>query len=176
MTFEEYATERLNPLFRFAAVLTGDRGLAEDIVQEVLIKVHARWEDIATVAHRDAYVRRMVVNEYVSWRRKWARIVPVDTERLPEMTVADFAEEHSERDLLVSELAVLPMRQRTAIVLRYYEGLSFADIGVVMGCRPATARGHVSRALAALRISPDRTPDPPPTRALARPTPRLQES
>ena len=176
MTFEEYAASRLDRLFRFSAVLTGDRGLAEDIVQEVLIKVHARWADIAVIEHRDAYVRRMVVNEYLSWRRKWARVVPVDADRLPESPVADFTEQHSERDRLVGELAAMPAQKRTAVVLRYYEGLSFADIAAIMGCRPATARGHVSRALATLRVSPDLAADPPNFRASVASLMRTRES
>ena len=44
MTFEEFAAARLGAVLRFAAVLTGDRALAEDVVQEVLIRAHGRWE------------------------------------------------------------------------------------------------------------------------------------
>jgi DNA-directed RNA polymerase specialized sigma24 family protein len=75
MTFETYVRQRLAPLLRFAKVLCGDRALAEDVVQEVLIRPHGRWSGLADVARLDAYVRKMIVNEYLSWRRKWARVV-----------------------------------------------------------------------------------------------------
>ena len=76
MTFEEFAATRLDAVVRFATVLTNDRGLAEDVVQEVLIRAHQRWAQIESLDQPEAYVRRMIVNEFYSWRRKWARIVP----------------------------------------------------------------------------------------------------
>ena len=76
MTFEEFAAARLGAVLRFAAVLTGDRALAEDVVQEVLIRAHGRWEVIARLDRPEAYVRKMIVNEYLSWRRRSWRLVP----------------------------------------------------------------------------------------------------
>jgi DNA-directed RNA polymerase specialized sigma24 family protein len=123
MTFEEFVTARLPAVLRFAGVLTGDRGLAEDVVQDVLIRASSRWQAIAQLDRPEAYVRKMVVNEILSWRRRSWRLVPK-----------------------------LPRRQRAVLVLRYYEGLSDLDIAAVLGCRPGTVRGYASRALAALRI------------------------
>ena len=60
-----------------------------------------------------------------------------------------------ERQALLAELAKLSRRQRTALVLRYYEGFSDAEIADVMGCTQSTVRGHVFRALAALRVELD---------------------
>ena len=76
MTFEEFAAAQLPGVLRFAGVLTADRGLAEDVVQEVLIRAHARWTQIESLDQPEAYVRRMIINEFYSWRRKWARIAP----------------------------------------------------------------------------------------------------
>src|SRR6185437_625050 len=76
MTFEEFAAARLGAVVRFAAVLTGERALAEDIVQEVLIRAHARWDRIGCLDVPQAYVRKMVVNQYLSSRRAakaWCR-------------------------------------------------------------------------------------------------------
>jgi RNA polymerase sigma factor (sigma-70 family) len=64
----------------------------------------------------------------------------------------DPADGYVERRALLAELAKLSRRQRTALVLRYYEGLSDAEIAEVMGCTQSTVRGHVFRALAALRV------------------------
>lgn len=157
MTFEEYAAARLPALLRYAAVLTGSTDLAQDIVQEVLVRVHARWHRIAALALPDRYVRRMVTNEFLSWRRRWGRLLPVaavaEDRRPAAMTEPpDAAAVHAERDALLAELSRLPRRQQVVLVLRYYEGLSDVEIAEVLGCRPGTVRGYASRALAALRI------------------------
>jgi len=157
MTFEEYAAWRLPALVRYAAVLTGDRDLAQDIVQEVLARAHARWRKISGLEVPDLYVRRMITNEFVSWRRRWTRLVPVgqvaeDRQPAGVADQADAATVHAERDALLAELARLPRRQQAVLVLRFYEGLSDTEIAEVLGCRPGTVRGYASRALAALRV------------------------
>ncbi len=158
MTFDEWVEQRLEPLLRFAAVLCGSRQLAEDVVQEVLIKAHRHWERVQAADRPDSSLRRMVVNEYLSWRRRWSRVVP-----RPEITVTD---QHSDpaigladRQELLAELAKLPRRQRTVLVLRYYEGYTDyyegytdAEIAETLGCAASTVRAHASRALAALRV------------------------
>jgi RNA polymerase sigma-70 factor (sigma-E family) len=151
VTFDEFAATRLDAVLRFAVVLTNDRGLAEDVVQEVLIRAHQRWAQIGTMEHPEAYVRRMVVNEFLSWRRKWARYVPqADVD--PATTQADHADAQAERATLLAEVAKLPRRQRAVLVLRYYEGLSDAQIADVLGCAETTVRGYAFRGLAALRV------------------------
>jgi RNA polymerase sigma-70 factor (sigma-E family) len=154
VTFDEFAATRLDAVLRFAVVLTNDRGLAEDVVQEVLIRAHQRWAQIGALEHPEAYVRRMVVNEFLSWRRKWARYVPqADIEPLMSQTTQpDHADAQAERATLLAEVAKLPRRQRAVLVLRYYEGLSDAQIADVLGCAETTVRGYAFRALAALRV------------------------
>ena len=155
MTFEEFLDAELGSLLRFAAVLTGDSGLAEDVLQEVLVRAHARWDRIGRMDRPTAYVRRMAVNEYLSWRRRTWRSVPggspadVSDREEPDISTAIV-----QRQALLAELATLPRSQRAVIVLRYYEGLSDAEIAQVLGCRPATVRGYAARALAALRVDP----------------------
>jgi RNA polymerase sigma factor (sigma-70 family) len=124
-------------------------------VQEVVIRVNARWERIGRMAEPRAYVRRMVVNEYLSWRRRSWRSVPSGTaEEVGDRETPDPSPAIVERLALLAELARLPRRQRAVIVLRYYEGLSDAEVAHVLGCRPATVRGYAARALAALRVDP----------------------
>jgi RNA polymerase sigma-70 factor (sigma-E family) len=153
MTFEEFAAARLPAVLKFAAVLTGDRGLAEDVVQEVLIRANARWETIAGLDRPEAYVHKMIVNEYLSWRRRsWRLVLSGAGTDLTGRSVPDPAAGYAERDAIFAELAKLPLRQRAVLVLRYYEGLSDQEIAEVLGCRPGTVRGYASRALAALRV------------------------
>ena len=151
MTFDEFAATRLDAVLRFAVVLTNDKGLAEDVVQEVLIRAHQRWAQIAEMEYPEAYVRRMVVNEFLSWRRKWSRYVPqADVE--PDTRQPDHAEAQAERSAMLGEVAKLPRRQRAVLVLRYYEGMSDAQIAEALGCAETTVRGYAFRGLAALRI------------------------
>jgi RNA polymerase sigma-70 factor (sigma-E family) len=153
MTFEDFAAERLPGLLRFAAVLTGDRTQAEDLAQEVLVKAHARWNSIGSLDRPEAYVRKMLLNEFLSWRRRSWRLVPagsgsdVDRRHSP-----DHAAGYAERDALIAELGKLPPRQRAVLALRYYEGFSDTEIAAALGCSAGTIRGYASRALAALRV------------------------
>ncbi len=159
MTFEDWLRSELPGLLRFATVLCGGRDPAEEVVQDVAVKVHARWTTICRLEHPTAYVRRMIVNEHLSWRRKWSRIIPQAEFREPAPSgQPQFADQYADRLALIAELDKLPRRQRAALVLRYFEGLSDADIATMLGCSAGTVRTHVSRGLAALRIEmrPDR--------------------
>jgi RNA polymerase sigma-70 factor (sigma-E family) len=150
MTFDEFANSRLPSLLRFAKVLCIDRGLAEDVVQEVLLRAHRKWASIGSLDHPEQYVRRMIVNEHLSWRRKWSRIV-VDAD-VHAVDADDPGTQISDRSALMSEIAALPKRQRTVLVLRYYGGLTDEEIARDMGCATGTVRSHASRGLAALRV------------------------
>jgi RNA polymerase sigma-70 factor (sigma-E family) len=134
-------------------VLTADRALAEDVVQEVLIRVQARWNRIGAMDRPELYVRKMIVNEFVSWRRRSWRLVPAGRGLdVDDRVSQDHAFAYAERAALLAELGKLPRRQRAVLVLRYYEGLSDTEIAEVLGCTPGTVRGYASRALAALRV------------------------
>ena len=153
MSFEEVAETGLPRVLRFAGVLTADRDLAEDLVQEVLIRANTRWDRIGAMDRPDLYVRKMIVNEFLSWRRRSWRLVPAGRGTdVGDRQAQDHAFVHAERAALLAELGKLPRRQRAVLVLRYYEGLSDAEIAEALGCTPGTVRGYVSRALAALRV------------------------
>lgn len=153
MRFEEFAATRLPAVLRFAGVLTGDRALAEDVVQEVLIRANKRWDRLQTLEHPELYVRKMVVNEYLSWRRRNWRLLPTGTAiETDHRESPDHASQHAERDALLAELGKLPRRQRAVLVLRYYQGLSDTEIADTLGCTPGTVRGYAFRALATLRV------------------------
>jgi len=151
MTFEEFTSSRLPALLRFAGVLAGERGLAEDVVQEVLLRTHQRWAHIGALDAPELYVRRMITNEYLSWRRRWARVVPYAEVGITD-AAADHVGAHAERDALIAELRRLAPRQRAVLVLRYYAGLSDVEIAAELGCTAGTVRGYASRGLAALRV------------------------
>ncbi|WP_433213599.1 SigE family RNA polymerase sigma factor [Dactylosporangium sp. CS-047395] len=154
MEFEEFLSARLAALLRYATVLACDPHLAEDIVQEVLARAQPRWARISAADVPEAYVKRMIVNELASWRRRRAaRVVPMSLAALDAAGTpqADPATAVDERDAMLRRLAALPVRQRIVVALRYYEGLTDPEIADLLGCRPATVRSHAARALATLR-------------------------
>jgi RNA polymerase sigma-70 factor (sigma-E family) len=150
MTFEQYASRRLPVMLGTARAICADDALAEDLVQDVLIKLHARWSVIGAMEAPDAYVRRMLVNEYLSWRRRWVRSRPAPP--AGDGAGADFASEQADRAELMAEIRRLPARQRAVIGLRYFADLTDAEIADLLGCSQSTVRVHAARALKALRV------------------------
>jgi RNA polymerase sigma-70 factor (sigma-E family) len=158
MEFADYVVGQRPALMRFATVLTCRTWLADDIVSDVLGRAFERWDRISVMAEPHAYVRRMIVNDYLSWRRRLFRTMPraeVDDQRAE---IGDGANERAERDAMIRRLARLPRRQRAAVVLRYYAGLPDVDIAAQLGCGQSTVRSQITRALAALRIDLTATP------------------
>ncbi|HVV09353.1 SigE family RNA polymerase sigma factor [Amycolatopsis sp.] len=154
MHFDEFAREQLPGLVRFAAVLTGDRELAQDIVQDALVRAHLRWARVAGTERPDLYLRRMVVNGYLSWRRRWyQRTVQAvaDIGRFGEQHTPDPAKRLADSDQLAGLLTRLSRPQQAAIVLRFYEDRADEEIAEVLGCAVGTVRSHISRGLAVLR-------------------------
>ncbi|MGW0213172.1 SigE family RNA polymerase sigma factor [Micromonospora chokoriensis] len=153
MTYEEFADTRLAPLLRYAVMLTGDSHHAQDLVQETMVRVQLNWRRVSRADSPERYVRRMLTNQYVDWRRgSWVRRVLLREE--PDASVpasADHAQSAVDRDQIWSWLSRLPRRQRAALVLRYYEDLPDAEIANVLGCAVGTVRSSISRALATLR-------------------------
>lgn len=152
--FRCFVVDRSPALLRTAYVLTGQRADAEDLLQTTLAKSLVAWDRIREPGARDAYVRRVLLNTYLSsWRRR-RRLDEVPTEVLPERSSAeDAGAELAVRDLLWSAVAALPRRQRAMVVLRYYEGLSEAETAQALGVCAGTVKSSTSRALRSLRAS-----------------------
>jgi len=134
--------ECLTPMVRLAWGLTGSENLAEDLVHDAFIRVHAHWDGIVSPR---AYLYRTVVNACRSASRRARRERRVE-ERHTLVEATDL-----EADELFDALAELPYRQRAALVLRYYEGLSHSEIAVLLNCREGTVGSLVHRGLAQLR-------------------------
>jgi RNA polymerase sigma-70 factor (sigma-E family) len=156
-TFEDYVRSRGPALLRLAFMLCGDEILAEDLTQDVLLRACGRWRRLSNLDHPDPYVKRMLVNGYVSWsRRRSSSEIPAGAE----IGARQAPGEPDKGDLLAARevawrlLATLPRRQRAVLVLRFYEDLADPEIAAVLGCTPSTVRSQASRALAALRSSP----------------------
>jgi RNA polymerase sigma-70 factor (sigma-E family) len=135
---------------RLAYLLTGERELAEDLVQDAFVKVLGRFHDLR---NRDAfwwYLRRTIVNLARSrFRRRRVERAWLERQH-PEPAVQAF-EGFAERDRLRRALMTLRPEQRAAIVLRFYEDLSEADTAQALGVAVGTVKSMVSRGLERLR-------------------------
>jgi RNA polymerase sigma-70 factor (sigma-E family) len=150
--FESYAGAQWRPLLRAAWLLTGNWAAAEDLVQSALALVWASWPRVRVVAERDAYVRRMLTNQFLGQqRRRSSSELPSDV--LPETPAPDASINLDRRLVLTQALDELPPKQRAAIVLRYFEDLSLEQAAAALGCSVGTAKSQTSRALAKLRRS-----------------------
>lgn len=151
--FDSWVAARGPALLRLAYTLTGSRVDAEDAVQDALARALPRWERISAADDVDAYVRRMVVNAHTSWWRRWRRKeIPVAEVRVAECAPGpEDGPAADERQAIWQACGRLPEAQRTAVVLRYYEQLEYAEIAALTGVAEGTARSRVSRGLAALR-------------------------
>ena len=149
MTVVELARRHGLELLRFAYVLCGDRHRAEDLVQDVLLSLHRRFPDGMAVDNPVGYARRSLANANVSRARR-ASSSEVLLDVMPER-VAVSDDDPAERDVLWRALRELPVRQRTAVVLRFYADATDDEIAAALECRRGTVRSLVSRALAALR-------------------------
>jgi RNA polymerase sigma-70 factor (sigma-E family) len=140
---------------RLAYLLTGDRALADDLVQEAFLRFVGRLHHVRDPEAFDAYLRRTIVNLSKNVFRRRA----VERRYLERESAAPRLEQH-DRDVVAYEsmrsaLLALPARQRAAIVLRYYEDLPESQIADILRCRPATVRSLVARGLERLRTTPE---------------------
>ena len=138
-------------LVRFALLVSGDYGTAEDLVQETLQSLFRRFGDHLPLEEPLAYARRSIVNANSSRaRRKMTALTFVGS--VPDRAVfADALEGSAERQAMWQALSRLSHRQRVVLVMRYYCDSSDEQIASTLHCRQATVRSLAARGLAALR-------------------------
>ena len=157
--FSAYMAARQTALYRTAFLLAGDHAAAEDLLQSAFAKLYLSWDRVRDHGALDGYVRRIMVNENNSlWRRAWKRREH-STDAIPETGAHDTYDDGSD-GALWSYVATLPPKQRSVIVLRYYEQLSEAETADVLGVSVGTVKSQASRALAGLRARAPRSLDP----------------
>jgi RNA polymerase sigma-70 factor (sigma-E family) len=148
--FRDYVVARTPALLRTAYLLTGDRGEAEDLLQEALFRLSRVWRRVSESMSLDAYVRRTMVNLCISrWRRRRVRMLTVAA--VPERWGTDVADHVLDRDEIWRALAAVPPRMRAVLVLRFYEDLSEVDTAAVLGCAVGTVKSQTARGLVKLR-------------------------
>lgn len=150
--FEEFVLARSASLLRLCYLLTGDQGLAEDLLQTALAACYRHWDRALSQGTEEAYVRRAIVNTHIDGvrRRRFKEFV---TAELPERPTAPSATAIEDRDLLRRELARLAPRTRTAVVLRHYLGLSEQEAAQTLGCSVGNIKRLTFRGLEQLRAA-----------------------
>jgi RNA polymerase sigma-70 factor (sigma-E family) len=147
--FGEFVRTSLPTLLRYGHALTGNPHDAADLVQTVLEKLGARWPSLLRKGFEPlAYARRSMANAHISrWRRRGREKLVAD---FPD-AIAESGVDRLEHEPLWQALRDLPPRQRAVVVLRFYEGLSEAEIAATLGISAGTVKSQNSRAMATLR-------------------------
>lgn len=149
--FAEFVASSSVRLFRAAYALCGDAGLAQDAVQAALTSAYLSWARVRAAENPEAYVRRMVINQLLGWRRRKAWRVERSYGDVPDTALASHEDRVVDVDAVWRALATLPPRQRAVLVLRFYEDMTEADIADALGIRAGTVKSQASAALARLR-------------------------
>jgi RNA polymerase sigma-70 factor (sigma-E family) len=148
--FEDFVRGRSKALCASAYLLTGDRGLAEDLVQDALARTWRSWKRLHHTANAEAYTRRTMYHLHVSrWRRK--KVAEFATDVVPDRADARGEADTALRLTVHAALLALPAKQRAAIVLRYFEDQTETAAAAILDCPVATMRARVQRGLRKLR-------------------------
>lgn len=147
--FADFASGRWLRLARSAVLLGASHHEAEDLAQAVLMKCYLSWSRVSAAAHPDAYVMKMLVNEFrSSRRRRWWQERP--TTALPDVVGPDATDGIDGADAVARALDGLARGQREAVVLRYYAHLTDRQIADALGVAEGTVKSRLSRAHAQL--------------------------
>lgn len=140
-------------LLRLAVLLTADADAAQDVVQDALAKVIPRWSRIVASGDPEPYVRAAVRSAWIdSWRRRRLEVVAEP----PDSASPDHGSPSAVRLSVDAALARLTPRQRTVLVLRFYEDLTEAQTARAMHCSVSTVKSQSRHALARLKVlAPD---------------------
>lgn len=147
-SFEDLVAATADRMLRTAMLLTGDRHAAEDLVQNAYAQAYARWRLVARAENPVAYVRAILVRQFVGGRRR-KRVT-----ELPLLAGSDRATASTDPTLrlsLLAAMATLPPQDRAVLVLRYFHDLPVAETAAQVGLSESACRTRASRALARLR-------------------------
>jgi RNA polymerase sigma-70 factor (sigma-E family) len=154
--FERFVQTRSVGLLRAAYLLTGDRHLAEDLLQDCLSRVAQHWDSVSREGNPEAYTRRVLYHRAIDgWRTRRRRLTvvgqPLDDSVRPDG--GDPFGDSDRRLLLRAALGRLTAKQRAVLVLRFYEDRTEAETAAILGWSVSTVKTSTRGALARLRTS-----------------------
>jgi RNA polymerase sigma-70 factor (sigma-E family) len=148
---EDLYREHALGLVRFALLLTGDRGAAEDVVQDAFLGLHRNWDQVKDPGRVLAYLRTAVVN---GSRSRYRRHMVARRLRLEPLAMVQSAEAlvlaSEDRRVLLDAVDALPRRQREVLALKYFLDLAEQEIAEILGISRGAVASTASRALTAL--------------------------
>lgn len=154
-SFRAFARTQTTQLRRSAYLLCGDWHLAEDLVQNTLVKLYRAWwrvnENTAVRYARKTLMRVWLDERRRPWRRVERRHGAVPEQAHSENDPAVLGQRGFTRDLVLNALSGLPSRQRAVLVLRYWEDLPISEVAAIMRCSEGTVKSQASRGLRSLR-------------------------
>jgi RNA polymerase sigma-70 factor (sigma-E family) len=150
-SFAAFVREHSRSLYSTAFLLTADSGAAEELLQDTLVRLYPDWTRVLAARSAPAYVRRAIVNRFLSAKRRPAARDVARWDVPDAAADLDVAAIATDRLLLWQLLTELPYRPRAAVVLRYFHDLPDGEIATALGCRVATVRSLISRAVHAMR-------------------------
>ncbi|WBQ03532.1 SigE family RNA polymerase sigma factor [Kribbella sp. CA-293567] len=152
--FSDYVAARWAGLVRSAVLLGCGQAEAEDLVQSALERCLLKWERVRVAEDRHAYVHRILINLFLSSRRRrWTGEKPAAV--LPDRPGIDQTAGVDDYDAVMRALDRLTEEQRTAVVLRYYAHLSEEQMASVLGVASGTVKSRLARALKTLARDPN---------------------
>ncbi len=172
--FDHFVADSVDGLLRAAFLIAWDFAEAEDVVQECLFRIARHWPRVRRMEYPTAYARRVLVNLALDEARHRTRH-RAELHRSCSLFAGEHEDEAAGRALgwvetrvdLSKALGELAPRQRAALVLRYFDDLSEAQVADVMGCSVGTVKSTISRALQRLRASADPSAVPVTTPLIA---------
>jgi RNA polymerase sigma-70 factor (ECF subfamily) len=130
----------------------GDRGVAEEIAQEALVRAWERWEDVGRMSSPEAWTFRVATNLASSWFRRRAAERRANRRLAGEpLRVEPDASARAEAAAVRAAVLRLPERQRAVVVARWFLGLTVAEAAVALGAAEGTVKSATHQALANLR-------------------------
>lgn len=120
-------------------------------MQSALTKAYLKWPQVQAAVSPEAYVRTMVVNTFVSDRRRKSSQMELVRDAPPDSGHDSAETDVVQRAALLDVVKGLPPRQRAVLVLRYYEDLSEREIADTLGCSPGTVKSQAAAGLRSLR-------------------------
>ncbi|MFF3062606.1 SigE family RNA polymerase sigma factor [Streptomyces sp. NPDC057909] len=148
--FQDFMAARWPALVRTAYLLTGGHHGAEDLAQSALARAFVKWHRVRDSNDPAAYVRQIMIRCHADQFRR-SRVREWLTAYLPDTAAPSDETSRDQREALVEALGQLPARQRTAVVLHFFEDMTHAQVATALGTRESTVRSQLSRALAKLR-------------------------
>jgi RNA polymerase sigma factor (sigma-70 family) len=155
--FEALVVAHQDRLFTIAFRIGGDRHDAEELVQDAFVRAYRALSGYPSDRIRELRLRGWLTTILLNAGRNRARVKRVPTTELAFEPGSEPAEDplvrRDQRETWARLLADLTPAQRTAVVLRHVDGMSYAEIAAAVGRPEGTVKAHVHRGLAALRTA-----------------------